>query len=114
LDGPREQRRQWVDPHHQQISVRRQCQLLGVNRAGLYDQPVDERGEHLHLMRWLDEQYTRGPFDGVLRMTAWLRQQGYPVNETRVRRRLRQMGLMAVYPQPHLSHPCAGGQRYPY
>ena len=55
LDGPLEQRRQWVDPHHQQISVRRQCQLLGVNRAGLYYQPVDERGENLRLMRLLDE-----------------------------------------------------------
>jgi putative transposase len=114
LDGPLEQRRQWVDPYHQQISVRRQCQLLGVNRAGLYYQPGDERGENLHLMRLLDEQYTRCPFYGVLRMTAWLRQEGYPVNEKRVRRLLRQMGLMAVYPKPHLSHPCAGGQRYPY
>jgi putative transposase len=114
LDGPLEQRRQWVDPHHQQISVRRQCQLLGVNRAGLYYQPVDERGENLRLMRLLDEQYTRCPFYGVLRMTAWLRQEGYPVNEKRVRRLLRQMGLMAVYPKPHLSHPCAEGQRYPY
>jgi putative transposase len=55
LDGPLEQRRQWVDPHHQQISVRRPCQWLGVNRAGWYDQPVDERGENLRLMRWLDE-----------------------------------------------------------
>jgi putative transposase len=114
LDGPLEPRRQWVDPHHQQISVRRQGQLLGVNRAGLYYQAVDERGEKLHLMRWLDEQYTRGPLYGVLRLTAWLRQEGYPGNEKRVRRLLRQMGLMAVYPKPHVSPPCAGGQRYPY
>jgi putative transposase len=114
LDGPLEQRRQGLAPHHQQISVRRQCQLLGVNRAGLYYQPVDEPQDNLHLMRLLDEQYTRWPFYGVLRMTAWLRQQGDPVNEKRVRRLLRQMGLMAVYPKPHVSPPCAGGQRYPY
>jgi putative transposase len=56
LDGPLEQRRQWVDPHHQQISVRRQCQLLGVNRAGLYDQAVDEQKDHLPRMCLLDEQ----------------------------------------------------------
>jgi putative transposase len=55
LDGPLEQRRQGVDPHHQQISVRRQCQLLGVNRAGLCYQPVHEHKDNLHLMRWLDE-----------------------------------------------------------
>jgi putative transposase len=94
--------------------VRRQCQLLGVNRSGLYYQAVEESAENLHLMRLLDEQYTRCPFYGVLRMTAWLRQQGYSVNVKRVRRLLRQMGLMAVYPKPCLNHPGAGAQLYPY
>lgn len=94
--------------------MRRQCQLLGVNRAGLYYQPVDEGVENLHLMRLLDEQYTRCPFYGVLRMTAWLRHQGHQANVKRVRRLLRQMGLMAVYPRPRLSQPGAGAQLYPY
>jgi putative transposase len=80
----------------------------------VYYQPVDEHQDNLHLMRVLDEPYTRCPFYGVLRMTAWLRHQGYPVNEKRVRRLWRQMGLMAVYPKPHVSPPGAGGQRYPY
>ena len=94
--------------------MRRQCQLLGVNRSGLYYQAVAESAENLHLMRLLDEQYTRCPFYGVLRMTAWLQQQGYSVNAKRVRRLLRQMGLMAVYPKPRLSPPGVGAQRYPY
>jgi putative transposase len=94
--------------------VRRQCQLLGVNRSGLYYQAVEENVENLHLMRRLDEQYTRCPFYGVLRMTAWLHQQGYSVNAKRVRRLWRQMGLMAVYPKPCLSQPGAGAQLYPY
>jgi putative transposase len=114
LDCPLEQRRQWVEPHHEQISVRRQCQLLGVNRASLYYQPVDESVENLHLLRLLDEQYTRCPFYGVLRMTAWLRHQGHQVHVKRVRRLWRQMGLMAVYPKPRLSQPGAGAQLYPY
>jgi putative transposase len=58
----------------------------------LYDQAVAERGDNLHLMRWLDEPDTRCPFSGVLRMTAGLPQQGYAVNAKRVRRLLRQMG----------------------
>jgi putative transposase len=85
-----------------------------VNRSGLYYQAVEESVENLHLMRLLDEQYTRCPFYGVLRMTAWLHQQGYAVNVKRVRRLLRQMGLMAVYPKPRLSLPGAGVQLYPY
>ena len=55
LGGPLEQRRPWVEPHHEQISVRQPCQWLGVNRASFYYQPVDESEENLHLMRWLDE-----------------------------------------------------------
>ncbi len=65
-------------------------------------------------MRLLDEQYTRCPFYGVRRMTAWLEQLGHPVNEKRVRRLLRKMGLLAIYPKPSLSHPTVGAQVYPY
>ena len=99
---------------HQQISVRRQCQLLGLNRTSLYYEPQAETVENLELMRLLDEQYTRCPFYGVRRMTAWLEQQGHTVNEKRVRRLLRKMGLLAVYPKPSLSQPTAGAQVYPY
>ena len=65
-------------------------------------------------MRLVDEHYTRTPFYGVERMTAWLRAQGYAVNPKRVRRLLRLMGLEALYPKPRLSVPAAGERRYPY
>ena len=54
-------------------------------------------------MRLLDEQYTRIPFYGTRKMTAWLHTQGYEVNRKRVTRLLRLMGLEAIYPKPHLS-----------
>jgi hypothetical protein len=65
-------------------------------------------------MRLLDEQYTRTPFYGVLKMTAWLRENGHPVNCKRVRRLLRLMGLEAIYPKPRLSLASPGHQIYPY
>lgn len=65
-------------------------------------------------MKRLDEHYTRAPFYGVRRMTAWLQQQGYAVNEKRVRRWLRKMGLWAAYPKPSLSRRAPGAQVYPY
>jgi putative transposase len=76
-----------VDRDHAEFSVRRQCELLGVNRSGLYYQPVGESEENLRLMRLLDEQYTRVPFYGSRRMTEWLATQGYEVNRKRVTRR---------------------------
>jgi putative transposase len=65
-------------------------------------------------MRLLDEQYTRTPFYGSRKMTAWLQTQGYPVERKRVTRLLRLMGLEAVYPKPRLSVPGPLEQRYPY
>ena len=47
-------------------------------------------------------------------MTAWLESQGYLVNEKRVRRLLRMMGLEALYPKPHLSQPNVLNRVYPY
>lgn len=96
------------------FSQRQQCSLLGINRSSLYYRPVSESEENLHLMRLLDEQYTRTPYYGVLRMTAWLRQQGHAVNPKRVRRLLRTMGLEALYQQPNTSQANPAHQVFPY
>jgi putative transposase len=109
-----EQKRALIEPAHPQLSIRRQCALLGLARSTLYDQPLGASAENLQLMRWLDEQYTATPFYGVRRMTAWLRGQGYTVNRKRVARLMRVMGLEALYPKPRLSQPAAGQMIYPY
>jgi putative transposase len=103
-----------VDRDQAEFSVRRQCELLGVNRSGLYYQPVGESEENLRLMRLLDEQYTRVPFYGSRRMTEWLATQGYEVNRKRVTRLMQLMGIEAVYPKPRLSQPGEGHRVYPY
>jgi putative transposase len=88
--------------------------LIGLSRASLYYEPTEESAENLLLMRLLDEQYTRTPFYGVLKMTALLRGDGHLVNCKRVRRLLRLMGLEAIYPKPRLSLAAPGHQIYPY
>jgi len=103
-----------VDREHPEISVRRQCSLLGVNRAGLYYEPRGETAENLELMRLLDEQYMRTPFYGSRKMTEWLRTKGYEVNRKRVSRLMAVMGVEAVYPKPNLSRPAEGHRIYPY
>jgi putative transposase len=103
-----------VDRDLADLSVRRQCELLGVNRSGLYYQPVGESDENLRFMRLLDEQYTRTPFYGSRRMVEWLERQGYQVNRKRVSRLMELMGIEAVYPKPKLSQPGEGHKIYPY
>jgi len=91
-----------------------QCELLGLARSSYYYEPVPTSEENLRLMRLLDEQYTRTPFYGTRKMTAWLHTQGYVVDRKRVRRLLRLLGLEAIYPKPRTSVPGPGEQRYPY
>jgi putative transposase len=114
LDYSTEQKRLLVEPGHGEISVRRQCDLLGVNRSGLYYEPVGESEENLKLMRLIDEEYTRHPFYGSRRMTVWLRDQGHEVNRKRVSRLMEVMGIEALYPKPRLSQPGEGHKLYPY
>ncbi len=103
-----------VERGHSEISVRRQCELLGVNRSGLYYEPVGESKENLQLMRLLDEQFTRTPFYGSRRMTEWLATVGHAVNRKRVSRLMELLGIEAVYPKPKLSQPGEGHRIYPY
>jgi putative transposase len=103
-----------IEPGHPELSIVRQCELIGLPRASLYYQPCEELLHNLRLMRLLDEQYTKMPYYGVRRMVAHLRRLGYRVGPKRIRRLLRLMGLEAVYPKPHLSQPNDQHRRYPY
>lgn len=103
-----------MDREHPEISIRRQCDLLGVNRSGLYYQPVGESEENLQLMRLLDEQYTRTPFYGSRKLTEWLSTKGFEVDRKRVSRLMERMGIEAIYPKPKLSQAAEGHKIYPY
>jgi putative transposase len=114
LDCSVDDLRRLIEADYEPISLRRQCQLLGLARSSFYYEPQPESQFDLLLMRLLDEQYTRTPFYGIRRMTAWLNQQGHQVNHKRVQRLLRLMGLEAIYPKPNLSQPAPGHRIYPY
>jgi putative transposase len=107
-------RRELVEPDNKKISVLRQCQLLGLNRTGLYYRGKPESFEDGELMRLIDEQYTGTPFYGYRRMTVYLRNLGFSVNHKRVRRLMRKLGLEAIYPKPNLSKPGKDHLTYPY
>ena len=85
-----------METPHPELSIRRQCELLGLNRATYYYVPAQESALNLHLMRLIDEQYLKTPFYGYPRMTAHLRRQGYQVNPKRIRRLMRKMDVRSV------------------
>ena len=103
-----------IEAAHPQISIARQCDLVGLPRSTYYYHTQGESAENLTLMRLLDQQYTDTPYYGIRRMTAWLRSQGYAVNHKRVARLLHTMGLETIYPKPRLSQPHPAHRVYPY
>ena len=99
----------------QQGSVLARCRALDLSRSSYYYQPTGETGLNLELMRLMDLEFTEHCFQGVLGMRNFLRlEKGYWVNEKRVRRLLRLMGLEAVAPKPDLSKPAKGHKIHPY
>lgn len=96
------------------IPISRQCELVGLARSSYYYDSQRDDSYNLWLMNLIDEQFTRTPFYGVERMTAWLRRQGEEVNHKRVRRLMRLMGLEAIYPKPRLSLSNQAHKKYPY
>ena len=108
------EKKKQIDTISPLLSIREQCSLLSLNRASFYYQPKPIDTYNLQLMQLIDEQYTKTPFYGVPRMTAYLRQMGYTVNHKRIERLMDLMGISAIYPKPKLSISNSEHKIYPY
>jgi putative transposase len=106
--------RKMVDPKEAGLSVRKQCDILGVNRSGHYYTPAGESPENLKIMALMDAHNLEHPTYGVLQMQDYMQDNGYVVNEKRVRRLLRKMGIMAIYPKRNLSKLLHSEYIHPY
>ena len=96
------------------LSIRRQCELLELDRGSYYYAPGEETGENLDIMRRIDQLYVKWPFLGSRKLVVFLRRQGIEVNRKRVQRLMRLMGLEAICPKQHLSANGADHRVYPY
>lgn len=114
LPASTSERCRMIDSNDPKLSIRRQCELLGISRSSYYHEPAGESAENLALMRVIDEQHLRCPFFGRRQMTMWLRLQGHQVNEKRVRRLMSLMGLEAVFPGRTTTIPNREHRVYPY
>ena len=103
-----------VEPGHPVLPVGKQCALLSISRSSFYYTPKGESEMNLALMRQIDEQFLETPFFGVRQMTWHLKNEGHPVNEKRIRRLMRLMGLMPIYQKPSTSRPAKGHKIWPY
>jgi putative transposase len=115
-------RRALLDRDHAELSIRRQCRLLGLARSGVYRRPRAANDNDLGLMRRIDELFTQFPFLGSRRLALMLGEQGpalsaaegLPINRKRMQRLMRQMGIAALGPKPRTTKPAPGHKVFPY
>jgi putative transposase len=103
-----------VNKRNKGLSIHRQCELLDLPRSSYYYKPAQETEQNVNLMRQIDELHLEHPYYGVLRMRAQLSTEQYAINEKRIRRLMRKMGIEAIYPKRNLSKPCKWHLRFPY
>ena len=108
------ERRSWIDFSERNLSVRRQCELLGLHRSNVYYHPVPASEEDLRLMRLIDEEYLKHPHLGSRGMVSHLKLQGEVVNRKRMQRIMRSMGLKSLAPGPQTSRREPRHPVYPY
>ncbi|WP_409202531.1 IS3 family transposase [Sulfitobacter sp. W027] len=110
----RQVRCKMIEPNIPGLSVGKQCSLLSISRSSFYYEPKGESEMNLDLMRVIDKQFLETPFYGVRQMTWHLRNEQHLVNEKRIRRLMRLMGLMPIYQKPNTSKAANGHKIYPY
>jgi putative transposase len=99
---------------HHNFSIVFQAYILSLNRSSLYYKPVPPSPEEIRLKHRIDELYTAHPFMGYRTIAAIMNREGDGIHENTVRRYMREMGLMAIYPGPNLSKRDIQHRTYPY
>src|SRR5258708_7726626 len=107
-------RRARLDRDHSELSIRRQCTLLGVARSSIYRLPRPANDDDVLTMRLIDELFTAWPFLGSRRLAVLLRGKGYSINRKRGQRLMGQMGIAALGPKPRTTKPAPGHKIFPY
>ena len=103
-----------IEEHHPQLSVRKQCELLAVNRNRLSPpQPKRVEGDEA-IMKAIDRIYTECPFYGARKIVVELREVGLRIGRKRCRRLMKTMGIEALVPKPSTSVPNKQHKKYPY
>ena len=96
------------------MSVRRQCELLGLNRSSFYAEPALASPDDLAMMERLDRWHLEHPELGSRKLAVLMSSPGEAVNRKRVQRLMRVMGLECLFPRPRCTVTTRCHHKYPY
>lgn len=113
---PIKEKKQRIQPKHPNLSIQKQCELIGLPRSSYYREgPAEQESpENLEIMRLIDKEYTDHPFYGSRQMRNILRRRGFKINRKRVQRLMRKMGIQSIAPKPNTSKAHPQHKVYPY
>ena len=96
-----------IQKNNRNLSVRRQCELLGVSHSSVYTKHADPDEEKAQLrekiMERLDYWHTTLPSAGSRKLVVKLKEEGFTAGRKLVRRLMQEMGIWPIYPKPNLS-----------
>ncbi|MEO9206432.1 MAG: IS3 family transposase [Gammaproteobacteria bacterium] len=100
----RKWRQELIETAPTELSVRRCCELLGLNRSTLYYKNKLAEIDDIDLLNAIRDAWERYPFYGYRRITKELRENnGIKVNRKRVERLMAWGGIQAIHPGPNTS-----------
>lgn len=89
------------------LSVRRQCELLGVTRSKVYYTPKEPDAEVIErkerIMALIDYWHTENPAWGTRKIRVLLCSEGYIVTRKTVQKYMREMAIYPIYPKENTS-----------
>lgn len=102
-----------VDRTHSNLSIREQCELLGMPRSAVY---YKERvnGEDALFANLISEIWLEQPYYGYRKITQELQRRDYDINHKRVLRLMQEAKIQAMYPRPNTSMRNERHKVYPY
>lgn len=104
-----------IEKDNKNISIKRQCELLGISRASLYYESIGVSPEDKRIMDLIDEIYTDCPFYGNRRIKYELNLTHHiPIGRDHTRTLMEIMGIQAIYPKKNLSLKNKNHPVYPY
>jgi len=103
-----------VEKEHQQLSIRKQCEILSLNRSSLYYERIGLSEEDQRILDEMDKIYLDFPFYGSRRMSRELKRRGYKIGRHKALSLMRILGVEAIYPRKRFGFPDMEHQIYPY
>lgn len=104
-----------IDLNDKKISIRKQCELIQLNRANLYYRVAQASEYEIEIKNLIDKIYTKYPSFGSRRITILLkRDHNKHVNRKRVKNYMNQMGIEGICPKRNLSKKDLENRIYPY